>query len=99
MSPCSFNSSVTHLVHLFVMHLCLFNSFITHIPVHFFNVYTHAELLQSCPTLSNPVDCSLPGSSVHGDSPGKNTGVDFQAHLQGIFLTQRKNLLLLHLLH
>ena len=22
--------------------------------------------LQSCPTLSNPVDCSLPGSSVHG---------------------------------
>ena len=26
----------------------------------------HAELLQSCPTLCNPVDCSLPGSSVHG---------------------------------
>ena len=22
--------------------------------------------LQSCPTLSNPMDCSLPGSSVHG---------------------------------
>ena len=22
-----------------------------------------------------PVDCSPPGSSVHGDSPGKNTGV------------------------
>ena len=21
---------------------------------------------QSCPTLSNPMDCSLPGSSVHG---------------------------------
>ena len=30
---------------------------------------------QSCPTLSNPMDCSLPGSSVHGDSPGKNTEV------------------------
>ena len=27
-----------------------------------------------CPTLCSPVD-SLPGSSVHGDSPGKNTGV------------------------
>ena len=27
---------------------------------------------QLCPTLCNPVDCSLPGSSVHGDSPGKN---------------------------
>ena len=34
-----------------------------------------AKLLQSCLTLCNPVDCSLPASSVHGDSPGKNTGV------------------------
>ena len=25
-----------------------------------------AELLQSCPTLSDPMDCSLPGSSAHG---------------------------------
>ena len=24
------------------------------------------EVAQSCPTLSNPMDCSLPGSSVHG---------------------------------
>ena len=23
-------------------------------------------IIQSCPTLCNPVDCSLPGSSVHG---------------------------------
>ena len=30
---------------------------------------------QSCPTLCNPMDCSLPGSSIHEDSPGKNTGV------------------------
>ena len=30
---------------------------------------------QSCLTLWDPMDCSLPGSSVHGDSPGKNTGV------------------------
>ena len=30
---------------------------------------------QSCPTLCNPMDCSPPGSIVHGDSPGKNTGV------------------------
>ena len=27
-----------------------------------------------CPTLCNPMACSPPGSSVHGDSPGKNTG-------------------------
>ena len=25
-----------------------------------------AKLLQLCPTLSDPMDCSLPGSSVHG---------------------------------
>ena len=31
--------------------------------------------LQLCPTLCDPMDCSLLGSSVHGDSPGKNTEV------------------------
>ena len=40
--------------------------------------------LQLCPTFCNPMDCSPPGSSVHRDSPGKNTGVDCQALLQGI---------------
>ena len=33
-------------------------------------IYIHicvcAKLLQSCPTLCNPMDCSLPGSSIHG---------------------------------
>ena len=29
------------------------------------------------------MDCSLPGSSVHGDSPGKNNGVDCHALVQG----------------
>ena len=33
-----------------------------------------AKALQSCLTLGDPMDCSLPGS-VHGDSPDKNTGV------------------------
>ena len=28
--------------------------------------YMHAESLQSCPTLCDPMDCSPPGSSVHG---------------------------------
>ena len=27
---------------------------------------THAKSLQLCPTLCDPMDCSLPGSSVHG---------------------------------
>ena len=30
---------------------------------------------QSCLTLCDPVHCSQPGSSLHGTSPGKNTGV------------------------
>ena len=34
------------------------------------------------------MDCSLLGSSVHGDSPGKNTGVGCYSLLQGIFPTQ-----------
>ena len=31
------------------------------------------------------MDCSPPGSSVYGDSPGKNTGVGCHSLLQGIF--------------
>ena len=27
---------------------------------------SESEIAQSCPTLSNPMDCSPPGSSVHG---------------------------------
>ena len=29
-------------------------------------VKSESEVAQSCPTLSDPVDCSLPGSSAHG---------------------------------
>ena len=29
-------------------------------------VKSESEVAQSCPTLSNPMDCSLPGSSIHG---------------------------------
>ena len=39
---------------------------------------------QSCPTLCNPRDCCPPGSSVHGDSPGKNTGLGCHALLTPI---------------
>ena len=34
---------------------------------------------QSCLTLCDPMNCSPPGSSVCGDSPGKNTGVGCHA--------------------
>ena len=40
----------------------------------------HAKLIQSRLILWDPMDCSLPGSSLHGDSPGKNTGVGCHAH-------------------
>ena len=46
---------------------------------------------QSCLTRCNSMDCSPPGSSVQGDSPGKNTGVGCHAFLQEIFLTQGLN--------
>ena len=46
--------------------------------------------------LCDPMDCSPPGSSVLGGSPGKNTGVGCHALLQGIFPTQRLNPSLLH---
>ena len=38
--------------------------------------------------LCDPRDCSPQGSSVHGDSPGKNTGVGSHFLLRGIFPTQ-----------
>ena len=46
---------------------------------------------QLFPTLCDPTDCSLPDSSVHGDSPGMNTGVGNHSLLQGIFPTQGSN--------
>ena len=42
---------------------------------------------------------ACPGSSIHVDSPSKNTGVGCHALLQGVFLTQGSNLHLLGLLH
>ena len=40
--------------------------------------------------------CSLPSSSVHGDSPGKRTGVGCHALFQRMFPTQGSNPGLLH---
>ena len=69
------------------------------------NVWKHYKLLsrekpskeccavrQSCPTLCDPLDCSPPGSSVRGDSPGRNNEVGGHVFLQGIFPTQGSNL-------
>ena len=53
---------------------------------------------QSCPTLCNPVDCSLPGSSVHGIFSA-STKMCCHELLQGIFPNQGSNPCLLCLLH
>ena len=37
-----------------------------HFPLQCVKVKSESEVAQSCPTLSDPVDCSLPGSSAHG---------------------------------
>ena len=58
------------------------------------NPWSVCLVTQSSPTLCDPIDYSLPGSFVHGDSPGKNTGVGFHALLQGIVPTQGSNLVL-----
>ena len=70
----------------------------THIHTHT-NTHTYILCLvtQSClTTLDNPKDCSLPGSSVYWDSPGKNTGVGCHALLQGIVPTQGSNPVIPH---
>ena len=72
-----------------------------------YNHTVKSEVTQSCPTLSDPMECSLPGSSIRRifqarvlqptrilhpwDFPGKNTGVGYHFLLQEIFLTQGLN--------
>ena len=48
------------------------------------------------PDSLQPHELSPPGSFVHGDSPGKNTGVGCHGLLQGIFPTEGSNPGLLH---
>ena len=50
-------------------------------------------LSHSVVSFCDPMDC---GFSVHGDSPGKNTGAGCHALLQVIFPTQGLNPVLLH---
>ena len=54
---------------------------------------------QLCPTLCDRMDYTLPGSSIHEDSPGKNTEEDCCSLHQGIFPTGGSNPHLLCLLH
>ena len=58
-----------------------------------------AKLLWSCLTLSNPVHCSLPGSSVHGILQARILEWVAWPSSREIFLTQGWNPLRLCLLH
>ena len=62
-------------------------------------VFCAQTLSQVQNAICSLMDGSLPGSSVHGNSPGKNTGVGCHALLQRIFLIQGSNPHLLSLLH
>ena len=55
-----------------------------------FSTMVKVKVAQLCPTLCNPMDCSL------WNSPGQNTSVGSCSLLQGIFPTQGSNLGPLH---
>ena len=59
----------------------------------------HAQSLQLCLTLCDPVDCSLPGSSVHGILQARILEWVAMPSFRGISLTQRLNSCLFCLLH
>ena len=50
-----------------------------------------SEVAQSCPTLCDPMDCSLPGSSIHGIFLARTLKWVCHFLLQGIFPTQGSN--------
>ena len=52
---------------------------------------SESEVAQSCPTLCDPMDCSLPGFSVHGIFQARVLEWVAIAFSQGIFPTQRSN--------
>ena len=56
-----------------------FNSHFTH-ELRFLGV----TAVESCLTLCDPIDGSLPGSSVHGGSLGKNSGMGCHAQISDI---------------
>ena len=71
-------------------------SYETHLIYASISCYCCCLVPQSCLTLYDTVDCSLPDSFCPWDFPGKNTGVGCYFLLQGIFPTQGSNPCLLH---
>ena len=90
-------SSVTLINYLPSLHLgCFwFFDYKWYNSVYFIGCVHACSVMKSCPTFCDPMDCSLPGSSVHG-FPGKNTGVGCHFLHQRIFPTQGSNPSLQH---
>ena len=55
-----------------------------------------SSVAQSCPTLCDPLNCSMPGSAVHGILQARILEWGSHFLLQGILLTQESNLSFLH---
>ena len=91
--PSTFVFVCVHFCVLFTLHL---NAYTRSHTVDSQWEFLSVWVAQSCLTLCYPVDCSPPGSSVHGDSPGKNTGVGSHSLLQRTFPIQGSNPGLLH---
>ena len=53
-------------------------------------VKSESEVAQSFPTLGDPMDCNLSGSSIHEIFPGKSTGVGCHYLLQTLCLAHHK---------
>ena len=61
------------------------------------NIYCCCLVAKSCLTLCDPMDCSLPSSSVHGILQARILEwVAISFSREGIFLTQGSNMCLLH---
>jgi len=72
-------------------HTHLSNTYVCYTYDHVCCMHLLCLVVQSCPTLYDHTYFSPPGFSVHGDSPGKNTGEGSLSLLHGIFPTQGSN--------
>ena len=75
----------------------------TGVGCHFFlqcmKVKSESEVAQSCPTLSDPMDCSLPSSSIHGIFQARVLGWDAIAFSDKNIDIPEKYLVMLHWLY
>ena len=79
-----------------VKHIHIFPLFYIFSHIGHYGILSRIPCVKSYLNLCDPMDCSLSDSSVHGDSPEKNTGVGSLSLLQGTFPTQGWNPCLPH---